>query len=212
MQARSKAARERVWNAEQLRAFLTAAEADLLHPLFFLVTTTGLRRGEACGLDLDDLDVVAATVTVGDAKTDAGERTIALDAVTISVLQRWLMRREELRLAAGPTWSGSERLFTDEIGRAIKPDRVYRRLVAIAESLGLPRLDVHCLSHSYATVALRAGVPVHVVSARLGHADPAITLQVYAHFLQDDDAAAGTAAAAILQPDGDPTREVVDHS
>jgi integrase len=58
---------------------------------------------------------------------------------------------------------------------------------------------------------LRAGVPVHVVSARLGHADPAITLQVYAHVLQGDDHAAAE-AAAIFRPGRDPTRALVDHS
>jgi integrase len=129
------------------------------------------------------------------------------------VLQRWFVRREELRRAAGPAWAGSDRLFTDEIGRPVKPDRVYRRLLAIAGPLELPRLDVHGLRHSYATAALRAGVPVHVVSARLGHADPSLTLQVYAHVLQGDDhAAAETAASAILGADGDPKVGVVDHS
>ncbi len=212
-QARSKVARERVWNSEQLRAFLAAAEPEHLYPLFFLVATTGLRRGEACALDLDDVNLGAATVTVSAAKSEAGERTIALDKATVAVLRDWLLHRKQLRLAAGSAWSGSARLFTDEIGRPVKPDRVYRRLVAIADGLGLPRLDVHGLRHSYATLALRAGVPVHVVSARLGHADPAITLQVYAHVLQGDDhAAAEAAAAAIFRPDGDLIRALVDHS
>lgn len=211
-QARSKVARDRVWTGEQVRAFLGAAEQDLLYPLFFLIATTGLRRGEACSLDLGDLDLDAATVRVGAAKSEAGERTIALDAGTVTVLRRWLARRQELRAAAAEAWSGSSRLITDEIGRPVKPDRVYRRLLAIADGLGLPRLDVHGLRHTYATLALRAGVPVHVVSARLGHADPAITLQVYAHVLQGDDhAAAEAAAAAIFATDGEPKRGLVDH-
>lgn len=120
----AKAARERVWNSDQLRAFLTAAQPELLYPLFFLVATTGLRRGEACALDLDDLDVDAATVTVNEAKGEAGERTIALDGATVSVLRDWLVHRKELRLAAGSVWSDSSRLFTDEIGQPVKPDRV----------------------------------------------------------------------------------------
>jgi integrase len=79
-QARSKVARERVWTGEQVRAFLSPAEADLLHRLFFLIATAGLRRAEACGLHLDDVDLDAARVTVGASKSAAGERTIALDA------------------------------------------------------------------------------------------------------------------------------------
>jgi integrase len=46
-------------------------------------------------------------------------------------------------------------------------------------------MRLHDLRHIHATLLLKAGVPVHVVAARLGHADPAITLRVYAHVLRD---------------------------
>ena len=50
---------------------------------------------------------------------------------------------------------------------------------------GLPASRLHDLRHLHATTLLLAGVPVHVVAARLGHADPAITLRVYAHVLRE---------------------------
>ncbi len=56
--------------------------------------------------------------------------------------------------------------------------------------LGLPRLTLHELRHSHATILLRAGVPVHIVSKRLGHKDPSVTLNVYADVIPDDDTSA----------------------
>lgn len=60
-----------------------------------------------------------------------------------------------------------------------------RKLVAAS---GLPHARLHDLRHLHATTVLLAGVPVHVVAARLGHADPSITLKVYAHVLQEQAA------------------------
>ncbi len=55
----------------------------------------------------------------------------------------------------------------------------------------LPHARLHDLRHLHATTLLRAGVPVHVVAARLGHADPAVTLRVYAHVLREHAAGVG---------------------
>jgi integrase len=48
-----------------------------------------------------------------------------------------------------------------------------------------PRLRDGDLRHIHATTLLLAGVPVHVVAARLGHADPSITIRVYAHVVNE---------------------------
>ncbi len=69
----------------------------------------------------------------------------------------------------------------------------------IAEA-GLPRTRLHDLRHLHATKLLLAGVPVHVVASRLGHADPAITLRVYAHLLGEQ--ASGIADVLAAAVDG----------
>jgi len=87
------------------------------------------------------------------------------------------------RLAAGPAWSDSGHVFTTEVGEPLRPATVslaFERAVGRAK---LPAIRLRDLRHVSATLALLAGVPVHVVSARLGHADPAITLRVYSHCL-----------------------------
>ncbi|HYN28779.1 MAG TPA: tyrosine-type recombinase/integrase, partial [Dermatophilaceae bacterium] len=61
-----------------------------------------------------------------------------------------------------------------------------------------PVIRLHDLRHLHATLLLKAGVPVHVVAARLGHADPAITLRVYAHVLDDQASGAATTFEQLL--------------
>ncbi len=62
----------------------------------------------------------------------------------------------------------------------------------------LPHARVHDLRHIHATNLLLAGVPVHVVAARLGHADPAITLRVYAHVVRSAEVAAADVFARVM--------------
>ena len=65
-------------------------------------------------------------------------------------------------------------------------------------------IRLHDLRHLHATLLLKAGVPVHVVAARLGHADPAITLRVYAHVLDDQASQAATVFERLVHEEGQP--------
>jgi integrase len=74
-------------------------------------------------------------------------------------------------------------------GNAARSTRC-RAVKLIRASKRLPHARLHDLRHLHATTLLLSGVPVHVVAARLGHADPAITLRVYAHVIRSAEAAA----------------------
>ncbi len=129
-----------------------------------------------------------------DAKSNDSERTIALDTRTVTVLRAHRKHQTAERLAAGPAWSAHEHdrdlVFTRPDGTAIPPKRASQMFTRRVDAAGLPRVGIHGLRHTWATLALRAGVPVKVVSERIGHADPAITMQIYAHALEGDDATA----------------------
>lgn len=219
--ARSRNARDKCWTRDQLVAYLDHCRdtADRLHALWLLIATTGLRRAETLALRWSDIDLdrarltIRQTVTVADgvvvwqsdAKSDDSERTIALDARTVATLRDHRTRQVTERLAAGPAWSTDERdrdlVFTRPDGTAIPPKRASQMFTRRVDAAGLPRIGVHGLRHTWATLALRAGVPVKVVSERIGHADPAITMQIYAHALEGDDTtAAETTATAIFGP------------
>jgi integrase len=63
----------------------------------------------------------------------------------------------------------------------------------------LPHARLHDLRHVHATTLLLAGVPVHIVAARLGHADPSITLKVYAHVLREQTAGVADVFAQAIE-------------
>lgn len=72
-------------------------------------------------------------------------------------------------------------MFADEIGNPLEPAWVSSRFRRLATEAGLPRLSLHGLRHSFATVALEAGIDVLYVSELLGHATPTVTQNVYQH-------------------------------
>jgi len=82
-------------------------------------------------------------------------------------------------------------VFVTEAGTQVYPTTLTALMPEITATVGLPHASPHDLRHLHATTLLLAGVPVHVVAARLGHADPSVTLRVYAHVLREQ--AAGVA-------------------
>jgi integrase len=91
-------------------------------------------------------------------------------------------------------------VFVTKWGEPLYPDTVTALMTklinrhnrsAAPPTQPLPHARLHDLRHLHATTLLLAGVPVHVVAARLGHADPAVTLRVYAHILREHAAGVG---------------------
>lgn len=211
--ARSKRARDKAWSADVLRGFLEDASDDRLAPLWLLAATTGLRRAELCGLRWSDVDLdrrrltVAHTVTEvrgqkidqDHGKSDAAERSLALDSRTVAALRRWKRRQAKERLAWPVDRPDTDLVFTREDGEGHRPKRLSSTFTEALDRLGLQRIGLHGLRHSYATAALRAGVSPEVLAKRLGHASVVVTLSIYAHvFEQDDQAAAERVADAIF--------------
>ena len=109
-------------------------------------------------------------MVAGEPKTARGRRTIALDPATAAALRHHRKRQTEERLAAGPDYVDSALAFTMPDGRPVHPNRFrlwFRRHVRAA---GLPAIRLHDMRHSYAPAGLAAGVPLKVMSERLGHA------------------------------------------
>ncbi|WP_165970706.1 tyrosine-type recombinase/integrase [Actinomadura sp. 6K520] len=129
-----------VWTPAQTGAFLDFAVDERLYALFHLVAFRGLRRAEVAGLSWQDTDLTdAGTITIretlpdeddeyDDTKSEAGERTVALAATTISVLRSWRERQRKERLAAGADiWVDSGRVFTRADGKPLRPQWISTR-------------------------------------------------------------------------------------
>lgn len=102
-------------------------------------------------------------------KSEAGQRTITLDADTVPVLRGWKKFQNQARLKAGAEWSDSGLVFTRQNGQGWHPSHVSDWFARIARAAGLPPITLHGLRHGAASMALAAGTDVKVVSAELGH-------------------------------------------
>lgn len=193
------------WDARQLATFLGwSADGSQLHPLWFLLAMTGMRRGEALALRWRHIDLDAGTasvrrsagvvrvkgegavITEGDTKSGK-PRVIDLDAGTVAVLRAHRRARGAVHLNHV---QADALLFGDHEGSHRHPERISRTFKAEVQrcrkALGdatPPKIRLHDLRHTHATLLLAKGVPVKVVSERLGHTSATITLQVYAHVM-----------------------------
>jgi integrase len=89
------------------------------------------------------------------------------------------------RLAYGASWLDHDLIFATGDGKLLNPNNLYRNLNAIIARAGVPKIRIHALRHSHATLLLAAGQPLKVVSERLGHAKTSIALDTYAHVLPE---------------------------
>lgn len=183
------------WTSDQLKTFARVSERSRMRHAFTVLATTGMRRSEVLGLRWRDVDfdagqvAIVQTVTaiegkivIGEPKTAGSRRTVYVHDATLRALRQQRQLQAEERLAVGPGWSsGNDLVFRTELGDPVNPDwfsRHFDRLVAEAD---VPRIRLHDLRHTNATLSLKAGVHPKVVSERLGHSTIAITLDMYSH-------------------------------
>jgi integrase len=178
-----------------------------------LLATTGMRRGEACGLRWTDLNVEARTLVVQravvvvhgdglyekDTKTHASRR-IALDQATLGALVGHRRAMKERAAACGTELAADAFMFSHapDGSRPWRPENVSSAFTRVRTRAGLGHVRLHDLRHMHATQLLAAGVPVRTVSGRLGHANAATTLNVYGHFLEASDRQAAEVIGDLL--------------
>jgi integrase len=204
----------KVWKATELKSFLSAEKGGPFYPLWLLLATTGARRGEALGLTWEDTDfdsgrvairrtrvMVGYETEVSEPKTKKGRRLISLDPTTLAALRELRDHRETQRCAAGLTLLETDYVFADDDGRPYHPEFISKRFRRASKRAGLPPIRLHDLRHTFATVALSAGIHPKVVSERLGHANIGITLDCYSHCLPALSEEAAARVAALMVPD-----------
>ena len=206
-----------VWTPEELRAFFGSTKEDRHGALWFVYAATGMRRGEALGLRWEDVDlkrnelhVRRSLVTVGhtvvetEPKTASGFRTIGIDTATVAQLKQHRAAQHQDRLLAGPAWTDSDAVFSDELGQTLHPNNVGAAFRSAVRKTSLPRIRLHDLRHGWATMALMQGVPAKVASQRLGHSSVAFTLDTYSHVLPEMQIDAAERVAELFhQPSED---------
>jgi integrase len=209
------------WTSDQLRRFLDFVADSRYLPAWVFLATTGCRRGECLGLQWGDLDldagmaVMSRQVTAVDhelrikelPKTKRGHM-IRLDSGTVGMLRRWRARQAEEKLLVGTGYEDRDFVFCHPDGSVYEPNRFSREFVRkqlqhnrAHPDAPLPRLVLHGLRHTWATLALHEGIDIQVVSERLNHSSTHVTREIYTHVtppMQSD--AAEHVAARIFRP------------
>lgn len=198
----------RAWTDAELAAFLAAARPQRLDPALHLTACTGMRRSEVAGLKWSDLaranrrlsisrtiQSIAGRPVEFPVKTRASRRRIDLDDETMDVLTRWRKRLTR----DGPPHDTDDWMFVNPTGRFVKPESISQLFQRIQGGpTDLIRIRFHDLRHTHALLLIMDGVPVKVVSERLGHANVAFTMHTYQHLLPGMSAAAARQFAALL--------------
>ena len=170
----------------QLQKFLDVVRQDDVWPDFFYTElTTGLRRGEICGLRWQDFDEKTGRlqipravtgkkgggVKVGETKTEKGTRTIQLPPSTVEILKARKKKSYSDWIFHNPT--------VPEL--PLSPQTAYRRMKTLLRYAELPSIRFHDLRHTFATMALEHGMDVKTLSTIIGHVSSATTLDIYSH-------------------------------
>ncbi len=177
---------------------------------------TGMRRGEVLGLRWGDVDLDGALLSVRHAVVAVGyvviesspkshnARVIDLDPDTVAQLREHRRRQARERVEWGPDYQHNNLVVSKENGEPIHPHTFSQSFERIVKRAGLRPIRLHDLRHTHASLALKAGVSVKVISERLGHESPAFTLTQYAHVIPGMQAEAAARIAALVASSCEP--------
>src|SRR5262245_21896393 len=199
--AAARSGRPKVWTAEQLRAFLDYTADSSYLPAWLFLATSGCRRGECLGLRWHDVDLDNSTAVIARQVVALDHRVILkdypktkrphlirLDSGTVAMLRRHRTDQAEMKLRLGSGYDDGGYVFCQFDGRPYHPERFSREFARNQQYFNrdrpgraLPAISLHGLRHTWATLALTAGIDIKIVSERLSHSSTHITQEIYTH-------------------------------
>lgn len=203
-----------ILDESQVSQLLVTASGYRLGALIHLAVVTGARQMELLGLKWTDIDWIKKTLHVErqlektfrtgnlftSTKTRYGKRTIELGGNTISLLREHMNDQQGERIAAEDQWQENGLIFSTTLGTPIDPSNLRRDFKKILVEAGLPEIRFHDLRHTAASLLLIKNISPIVVSRRLGHSKPSITLDVYGHYVQSMQSEAAELIDEMVTP------------
>jgi integrase len=183
------------WSSEEARTFLESVRSgdNALYAAYVLILVLGLRKGEVLGLTWDDVDLVAAELTIGrqlqrvrgellhrETKTRASDATLPLPPVCVAALQQRQAAQDRARAAADRAWTRTSLVFTTRYGGPIEPRNFNRYFTARCTAAGVRQITVHDARRTCATLLVDLDVHPRIVMQILRHAQFDVTMEVYA--------------------------------
>jgi integrase len=194
--------RPAVLDETKLQLLFDHSRDTRLYAFLVLAAATGCRRGELLALQWTDIDLDTGLLSVSKSLEQTKEglrvkstkseqpRQFGVPEWALEVLANHRAEQDRDRGLFGAKYTDNNVIFCQPDGHYYSPDRLGARVVELMKKVGLNGVTLHSLRHSHASILLSKGVPVPVVSQRLGHADQNITLSIYSHALPADSKAA----------------------
>jgi integrase len=199
----------RVLDADGAAALIEAARPRAMFMPVLLGVLCGLRRGEAAALKWGAVDLEAAQLRIvaSAEQTSQGvrlkppksgrSRAVALPALVMEELRQHRLKQAQELLKLGIRQSDDSYVCLQPSYEPWPPRNLSSAFIKFIKSTGLPRVRLHDLRHSHATHLLAANIHPKIVQERLGHANIAITMDLYTHVMpgMQDEAASRVDAA-----------------
>ena len=198
------------YTPEQLGILLDKAVGTRLELPVFICAYLGLRLGELCGLRWSDVDLEHKTITIENTRTQAGKkeiekgtktasstRTLYLPDTLCDMLKTAKEHRQECKTAYKNAYDDNDYVVVMEDGKPFRPNYLSELFGKFLADNDLPKIVLHELRHTFASLSNQAGIPAYNIGKALGHSTPATTQKIYTHLLDQTHTQAVEGVAAI---------------
>lgn len=200
------------YTADELRRLYALVEGTGLEVAVKLAGGLGLRREELCGLRWNQVDLGQRRVHIRAARTSAGAaiveketknrsstRTLHLTNDLLLLLNQEKWRQEAAQRALGEAWPDTGLVLVDAKGNPPTPNALSLAFSRFVQKNGLPKLTLHGLRHTFATLASQQGAPLFEIGKALGHSTPSTTGKIYTHLADQTHSATMERLAAAIR-------------
>ncbi|MBN2879390.1 MAG: site-specific integrase [Clostridia bacterium] len=199
------------YTTEQLAELLTLVKGDQLELTVNLAAYFGLRRGEICGLTWEDADLENEMIYVRRTRTSAGSeivekdtknrastRKLAMPKTIKYLLEKEQKHQQQRRRELGAVYIDTDYIIVMDGGKPYRPNYLSQLFGEFLEKNNLPRIVLHELRHTFASLSNEAGIPEFNIGKALGHSTPSTTKKIYTHLFDPVQTSAINKVAEIV--------------